>query len=232
MTVSNKWMNDSDKIVRIFVVRHGQTEWNIKRILQGHSNIPINETGKQQAALLGKRLKDYEFDYVITSDLKRCLQTLAQVLGEDRFEDADLNIKKTKNFRERYMGDVEGMHIQDAREKFGPGFRDRGETRDSMLKRMDGEWERLLTDSVDCGYKNVLMCAHGGVITNFFNYLHHEKNYKLGSDLKAEDLKVPYNTSLTIVDVTRNDLSDGTIQVWASTAHLGGVKSVADQQLV
>ncbi|KAF6014182.1 hypothetical protein HII13_000527 [Brettanomyces bruxellensis] len=229
MTADTEWINTRDDIIRIFVVRHGQTEWNITRRMQGHHDIPLNETGKKQAALLGKELRDYDFDFVITSDLTRCLQTLGNVLGK-KLEDA--NLKKTKNFRERYMGDVEGMYIDDARKKYGASFRDRGETKEELISRLSKEWNNLLEESKEKDYKNVLMCAHGGVITNFFRYLVAEKHYKLTPGLKYEDIKVPYNTSLTIVDVNRNDLSDATIRVWASTKHLGGVRSVADQQLV
>ncbi|QPG76033.1 hypothetical protein FOA43_003419 [Brettanomyces nanus] len=231
MTISGKWMNSSDEVIRIFIVRHGQTQWNIERKLQGHKNIPLNETGKKQAALLGRELEDYQFDFVISSDLTRCLQTLRQILG-DKMDDEKLNFKKTENLRERFMGDVEGMYIKDAREKYGSKFKDRGETKGNMIGRLNKEWEQILEDSVKNGYKNVLLCAHGGVITNFFNYLYQEEHYKLGEGLGSDDLKVPYNTSLTIVDLKRDDLKDGTIRIWANTDHLGGVKNVADQQLV
>lgn len=226
-----EWSNSNPQIIRVFVVRHGQTEWNIKRMMQGQHNVCLNSTGIHQASLLGERLRNYRFDYVVSSDLQRCIQTVKGVLG-DKFENPNLNMKLTKRFRERYMGDVEGMHIDDARKKFGEKFRERGEPRKDMIERLEKGWNQLLQDSKDNHYKNVLMCAHGGVITNFFKYLYQVKHYKLGEGLNSSDLKVPYNTSLTIVDVNSNDFSDATIRIWASTSHLGGVKSVADQQLV
>lgn len=223
------WLNKSDGIIRIFVVRHGQTPWNIEKRLQGHVNIPLNEQGKKQAAQLGDRLKDYDFDYVITSDLQRCLQTLDEVLG-DRLDIPPM--KKTPNFRERYMGDVEGMLIADARAKYGAGFKDRGETKQQLLARLDEEWLKLLEHCKDNGYKNVLMCAHGGVITNFFQHLYSAKKYKLANDIKPQDLEAPYNTSLSICDVDSSDFTDGTIQMWGSTTHLGRQMKAGDKQLV
>ena len=60
----------------IYIIRHGQTDWNKQKVMQGQIDIPLNETGKEQARELGKRLKDIVFDYVFCSPLLRTRQTL------------------------------------------------------------------------------------------------------------------------------------------------------------
>lgn len=59
----------------IYIVRHGQTEGNSRKVLQGRSNLPLNETGRQQAAEAAERLKEIRFDCVYSSPLIRAVQT-------------------------------------------------------------------------------------------------------------------------------------------------------------
>ena len=55
----------------IYLIRHGETEWNEKKLIQGHSDIPLNEKGKLQSEQLGEKLKDIHFEAVFSSDLIR-----------------------------------------------------------------------------------------------------------------------------------------------------------------
>ncbi|GMG59077.1 unnamed protein product [Ambrosiozyma monospora] len=117
MTV-NKLLNTDSTKVRVFLVRHGRTEWNIKKILQGHQDISLNETGQQQAEKVAERLADFKFDQIVSSDLIRCLETMQPIINKNRFVEvddvtvADLKgttskvpiFRKTTNLRERQMG--------------------------------------------------------------------------------------------------------------------------------
>ena len=69
--------------MRILLIRHGQTDWNINDKVQGSSDIPLNETGIQQAYETKKILDNYEFDVVISSPLGRTVHT-ANIVCEDR----------------------------------------------------------------------------------------------------------------------------------------------------
>ena len=64
----------------IFLVRHGQTEWNKLKIMQGRTDIPLNEEGINQAKIVGGKLKDIKFAKIFCSPLLRAKQTL-QNLG-------------------------------------------------------------------------------------------------------------------------------------------------------
>lgn len=97
----------------ILLMRHGQTDWNKAGRWQGHADIPLNETGQQQAAALCERLQGWSIDAVYTSDLQRCVQTavpLATALG----------IKPTLApvWRERDVGDFSGLTGEQARQQY------------------------------------------------------------------------------------------------------------------
>ena len=60
--------------MNLYVVRHGQTDWNIERRLQGTSNVPLNDTGIKQAQNLAETLKNIDIDFIFSSP------TIQQVL--------------------------------------------------------------------------------------------------------------------------------------------------------
>ena len=86
----------------IYIIRHGQTDWNKEKVMQGQTDIPLNETGKEQAREQGEKLKNIVFDYIFCSPLTRTKQTLK-----------NLNVKcKTKiiyddRLKERNYGEFE-----------------------------------------------------------------------------------------------------------------------------
>ena len=65
--------NSEKKALRIYVVRHGETQENREGIIQGQKDTELNEIGSRQASLLGEALKDVKFSFVFSSDLKRAL---------------------------------------------------------------------------------------------------------------------------------------------------------------
>ncbi|MCY3685988.1 MAG: histidine phosphatase family protein, partial [Chloroflexi bacterium] len=62
-----------------YLVRHGETEWNRTRRIQGQTDTPLNRRGQTQASLLGRRLSDAEFSAVYASDLSRAMTAAAPV---------------------------------------------------------------------------------------------------------------------------------------------------------
>lgn len=222
-------LNVDPAITRVFVVRHGRTDYNSKKIMQGHLDIDINDDGRLQAQKVGEYFKDIEIDYIITSDLIRCVNTIRYVT--DLHPNIDENkIRTTKNFRERNMGPVEGMHIQDAIDKYGPNFKNIGEQASELHERLNLEWDLLLKNATAEDYKNIVVCTHGGVITGFTNHLYDSKNYLLAEGMTKSNLKVPYNTSVTVIDVEKKT-GKGIIQKFGLTEHLGGQFEVQNQLL-
>lgn len=89
--------------MKIYLVRHGETDANKNKIMQGQSqNLQLNENGISQATILKNKLKDVTFDICFTSPLIRAWST-AMVLVGDKVE-----IKEDKRLIERYLGNLEG----------------------------------------------------------------------------------------------------------------------------
>ena len=99
----------------ILIIRHGQTDWNAIRRLQGHSDIPLNETGLEQARTLGRLLSEEKLDAIVSSDLLRAHQTAAEVAKWH-----SLPVLVDQSFRERSYGAFEGLVRSEIRHRF-PG---------------------------------------------------------------------------------------------------------------
>jgi 2,3-bisphosphoglycerate-dependent phosphoglycerate mutase len=90
--------------LRIYLARHGETDWNRERRLQGDTDIPLNSTGRQQAAKLAERLKGVHLDMVYSSTLSRSRDTAEIVRG-------DVPLKSLAGLNERRIGKFEGKKL-------------------------------------------------------------------------------------------------------------------------
>lgn len=88
---------------RIVAIRHGETTWNVDTRIQGHLDIPLNATGRQQAARMAEALRDEPIAAVYASDLTRAWET-AEYLGRAH----GLEVTAEEGLRERGFGDFEG----------------------------------------------------------------------------------------------------------------------------
>lgn len=97
----------------VLIIRHGQTDWNKMKRLQGHSDIPLNEKGLQQALALAETLQSESLDGVYSSDLMRALATAEEIAKWHQ-----LQVKSYPDLRERCYGVFEGMHPKDIEEQY------------------------------------------------------------------------------------------------------------------
>ncbi len=147
---------------RWFLVRHGETEGNVKRITQGHQDTPLTEQGIAQARAAGEQLKNQDIELIISSDLGRCRQTaeiIAQATGAEVMFDA--------GFRERFMGDSEGLTYEEQEARFSP-FKDYDDKTDGNMETTR-ELEERVSEAFSKhkkihGHKNVVIVSHGGAI--------------------------------------------------------------------
>lgn len=89
--------------MEIYVVRHGQTDYNVKKVFQGHIDIPLNGTGKKQAQETASKFRNIDVDMILVSPLQRALQTaqpISQITG--------VPITIEERLIERSFGDMEG----------------------------------------------------------------------------------------------------------------------------
>lgn len=93
-------------MAEMVLIRHGASTWNLEGRIQGQSDCPLSEAGLKQAVDLAAYLADESFDVLITSDLKRAIDTarpIASTLG--------LRVQVDKRLRERGLGELEGTYL-------------------------------------------------------------------------------------------------------------------------
>ncbi|MBB99394.1 MAG: 2,3-bisphosphoglycerate-dependent phosphoglycerate mutase [Rhodobacteraceae bacterium] len=103
----------------LVLVRHGQSDWNLKNLFTGWKDPDLTEQGVEEARAAGRKLKDMklDFDIAFTSDLSRAQRTLRLILEELGHE--DLETIRNQALNERDYGDITGMNKDEARQKFG-----------------------------------------------------------------------------------------------------------------
>ena len=94
-------------------MRHGQTDWNVKHRSQGWNDIPLNETGVEQAKNTASKLEGIDIETIYSSDLKRAKKT-ADIISAK----LDLPVHYTKRLREMNFGKAEGVKKTDLPAKF------------------------------------------------------------------------------------------------------------------
>jgi 2,3-bisphosphoglycerate-dependent phosphoglycerate mutase len=103
----------------LVLVRHGQSEWNLKNLFTGWKDPGLTEQGVSEAHKAGEQLRDLKltFDLAFTSVLSRAQKTLGIIL--DELDQAGLETIKDQALNERDYGDLTGMNKDEARQKFG-----------------------------------------------------------------------------------------------------------------
>jgi len=147
-------------------VRHGETDWNLTRRLQGHSDRPLNETGREQARGLVAELADEELEAVYSSDLLRAQET-ARIAAEAR----GLNVTALPELRERHFGSWEGLTDEEIHERFpeevADGVLGDGESRDELDRRILRALSRIADEHPDA---TVLVVSHGGPLRSVLRH--------------------------------------------------------------
>ena len=93
--------------MKLYIIRHGQTDWNRARLLQGRTDIPLNEWGRRVAQLTREGLKEVAFDVAFTSPLIRARKTAELIL-----EDKNIPIIDDDRLIEVNFGSYEGKSFQ------------------------------------------------------------------------------------------------------------------------
>ncbi|WP_281675409.1 alpha-ribazole phosphatase [Veillonella tobetsuensis] len=152
----------------LYIVRHGETEWNKIGRYQGITNVPLNENGIAQAKACGNALKDVHFDRILSSDLSRALVTAETIRGNRQLE-----IKTDERLREINFGDWEKLLFTEIEERW-PGLIDQMYRRPDIVKVPNGESFQEVQDrawSAVSDFLNennedetILITCHGGTI--------------------------------------------------------------------
>ena len=204
----------------LFMIRHGETVFNAEHRFQGHSDSPLSETGRNQVIALGQRMKDIEFETLISSDLGRTKETSAIIAG---FTDHD--VKLDNRLRERNYGVLEGLTVPEIRKKHSAVYdefnRDDpdyilpgGESHRQHYQRNVAFFEESLTGKFG---SKVAVVAHGGVLDSIFRYVS-------GLPLSQPRCYITTNASLTIVSHgSFYGTTRWVIETWCDIGHLNGI---------
>ncbi len=168
----------------IYLIRHGQTNWNVEGKLQGHTDEPLNDDGEKQALVLQEKLNKINFSAVFSSDLSRASKTAKIVLGERCLE-----IVKTPALRERYMGSWEGRLTKDLKlwfkencisiENFAKNeylsykWQSDIESYSNVYQRL---YDFIKTQAISHLGSSILISTHGGVLRALLYHLDFPEN--------------------------------------------------------
>lgn len=192
--------------MKIYFVRHGETLWNKERKLQGRSDIPLNDYGKELAYITSEAMKDIPFDIIYTSPLIRAKET-AHILAQNR----NVEIQENDLLVEMSFGEGEGeslpeihahpemkLHnfIHNPGEYIPPNG---GETFEELYERCKTFIEKYILP-MEKQYNCILVVGHGALIRGMIHYI----NQRPSKDFWIVTHK---NCSVTIADCTNGELS-------------------------
>lgn len=148
----------------IYFVRHGETDWNRDRRVQGQSDTPLNDAGREQARALADVLATVTFAAAYSSDLSRAAETAALVL-----RDRGLTIRTTDRLRERNFGSWEGRLVPELEaEGLLPGrawpYVDAPHGGESIAELEERVVEAVTAIAAEHIGETIIVVAHGGVI--------------------------------------------------------------------
>jgi probable phosphoglycerate mutase len=151
-----------DPVLRIYVARHGQTDWNVEHRLQGATDVSLNESGRRQAADLAARLAGVHLDRVYSSALKRSRETADALRGRAPIEAlAGLDEQSLGAFEGQYLDGRDPRRAAEFdRRRADPEDRlDGGESASQHFARVQAAVQSI-RDRNPAG--NVLIVGHGG----------------------------------------------------------------------
>ena len=147
-------------------MRHGETDWNLNRRLQGHADRPLNQTGREQARSLAAALAEEPLDAVYSSDLSRAEETARIIAGA-----RGLDVTVLPSLRERHFGTWEGLTDEEIHERFpeevADGVLGDGESRDELDRRILRALSRIADEHPDAA---VLVVSHGGPLRSVLRH--------------------------------------------------------------
>ena len=149
----------------VYLARHGESDWNVERRWQGHTDRPLTDRGREQAGRLAERLGDVELDAIYASDLRRAWET-AEAVARPR----GLEVVRVPELREVHVGSWSGLTRDECAERFPDAFArwqaggsgwDDGESYEAMGERTVAAILRLAAEHPDGA---ILVVSHGGPI--------------------------------------------------------------------
>ena len=188
--------------MKLYIIRHGETDWNVKRRFQGRADIPLNEEGRRLARITSEALKETAFTKIYTSPLKRAYETAMIIKG-----DRDIPVIEEPRIIEIGFGEYEGlccgkdnfnipdpefMNFFDKPEAYEPP---RGAEGIDELKARTADFLHEIVHNKNMENDTILVSTHGAALRGLLSYINgiELKDFWKGG--------VHKNCAVTIVDV-------------------------------
>lgn len=194
---------------KLILIRHGQTEWNLKKFYCGSTDLGLNHKGRQQVGRLAKRLKRELIHKVYASDRKRAIETAEIAFNGFRIE-------KVPDLREIHFGVFGGLNYKQIKKKYPAVYEKwlenpysvtipNGERLRDFKRRITGALRKIIAGNRN---KSVAVVCHGGVISVFLNHILKERNFWK---------HIPGSASMSVVEF-RN--GKGRVKLFNDITHL------------
>ena len=174
--------NKNEETLKLYIVRHGETEWNVIKRFQGQLNTPLTEKGIKKLKETGKKLENVLFDEVYTSELGRTVASAEIILNENNgYKNNKLELQKLAELNEVYFGVWQGLTYEEVFLKYPEEgnnyfYNVKNYNAENVeAEKLEDALERFLKginkilDSHESG--NILVVTHGTVFEMFMNYV-------------------------------------------------------------
>ena len=174
--------NKNEETLKLYIVRHGETEWNVIKRFQGQLNTPLTEKGMEKLRKTGKKLENVLFDEVYTSELGRTVASAEIILNENNgYKNNKLELQKLAELNEVYFGVWQGLTYEEVFLKYPEEGNNyfynvkNYKAENVEAEKLEDALERFLKginkilDSYESG--NILVVTHGTVFEMFMNYV-------------------------------------------------------------
>jgi probable phosphoglycerate mutase len=211
---------NTDHKTTLLAIRHGETRWNAEERYQGHEDSPLTAAGRNQVKALGLRIKAFEFNSLISSDLGRAQETaaiIARITGH--------TVETDRRLRERNYGVLEGLTVPKIKARHSEILKKldendpdylipKGESHRQHYQRNASFIDDLLRQRAGT---NIALVIHGGVLDSLFRYV-------AGLPLDRPRCFTTNNASLSLITHgTFYGTTRWVIETWNDVGHLNGI---------
>ncbi|TRM58586.1 histidine phosphatase superfamily [Schizophyllum amplum] len=184
-------------LATVYIVRHGETEENLKMIMQGHMDTQLNETGRQQARLVADAMRDIDLDRAYSSDLSRARETAKAILEKHE----GVQLIEDEALRERHLGQLQGKQVGT---RISTDDDPSMEPHSKVAGRALAWWDQYIVapaKSPDASPFKALVVSHGGFISMLVKALLNNGRASVASGVSTQSRIL--NASITTIEVSR-----------------------------
>lgn len=199
--------------MKLYLIRHGETDWNKEFKIQGSSDIELNEYGRELAFITREGLRHIPFDIAYTSPLKRAKETAEIILGG-----RNIPLYEDKRVQEACFGSFEGATLKELRERQDPFLKffdapeefkkiEGCETHEEVIARSSDFFNDMILPN-EKKYQHIAVFSHGAWIHSLLTYIYQREIKEYWHAPRQENCGV---TTIQIEDGVCHELKESEI---------------------